>query len=360
MTKHDPAPEPRRSPARLAARTAAALMLVLIAAALWVDRATAPAAALAIAAVAAVAAVGAIAWGLEQRARSGRAAAALAEAVEAAARGEARERGFPSVAAAPAAMHRLVRAVDGLVRLIRAERHRMRDIAARAFRAQEAERLRIARELQERTAQELAVALLRLRAARGAGDPLERERLLDELRDGLVATTDDIRRYARALHPPALRDIGLVAAIEAYARALVASATPRIELDAAPLAGLLSPEGELALYRVVQESVGNAVRHAGAQRIRIEISTAAGWVEARVADDGCGFDVAAVQRAEPCLGLFGMQARALALGGEYSIDSGPAGTTVAVRLPVFVRTRPSGVPLPVVSAVGAQPEGVIA
>jgi two-component system, NarL family, sensor histidine kinase UhpB len=247
-------------------------------------------------------------------------------------------------------------AVERLLGQLRSERQRLRDVAARAFRAQEAERVRIALELQEQTAQELAVSLIRLRAARNAPDGPQRERLLDEMRDDLARATDDVRRYARVLHPPALKDIGVAAAIDAYARSLAASGSLAIVVETQAVAGLLSPEGELALFRIVQEALGNAVRHSRAGRIDVRVAPCDGGVCATIQDDGIGFDVTEKERGAPCLGLFGMQARALSLGGDVRFDSRPgAGTRVQVVLPAYAR-RPGGRgALPLVLSPAAMP-----
>jgi signal transduction histidine kinase len=97
----------------------------------------------------------------------------------------------------------------------------------------------------------------------------------------------------------------------------------------------LSPEGELALFRIVQEALSNVARHALASHARVTLREVDGAVEAVVEDDGCGFDPAAQEAARPCLGLFGMRERALYVGGEVEVRSTPgAGTRVRIRIPL--------------------------
>jgi signal transduction histidine kinase len=256
----------------------------------------------------------------------------------------------------------VVRLVEHLVHQARSDRQRLRDVAARAFRAQEAERLRIAQELQEQVAQELAVSLIRLRAARAATDPLQRDEILDAVREDLAKATNEIRQYARVLHPPALKDIGLVPAIRGYANSLSASGRLRVQIEARPIDGILGPERELALYRIVQEALGNVVRHARATRATVAIELQNGHVVVDITDDGRGFDRESVERSTPCLGLFAMQTRALALDGEVEITSTPgSGTHVRVRISTFARVRERGGALPLVlapiavGASGAEP-----
>ena len=238
----------------------------------------------------------------------------------------------------------------------RAERDRqlLRETAARAFRAQETERMRIARELQEETAQALSALLLHLQVARVHPDEATRRGVLEEIRDGLVEATDTVRRFARGLYPPALNDVGLVAAVQSYAETLSERSGPRITVIAGEVRGLLTRERELALYRVLQEALGNAVRHAAARDVEVRIARDGERVVASVEDDGAGFDVAAEEAAQPCLGLFGMRERALYAGGRATIESGPGrGTRVAVELPVAAEP-PAG--LAIVARPLARPE----
>jgi two-component system, NarL family, sensor histidine kinase UhpB len=221
------------------------------------------------------------------------------------------------------------------------DRHRMRDVAARAFRAQEAERLRIARELQEEVAQTLATVLFRLRAARQTADSAQREAALDEARDELTRITDDLRQFARALHPPALRELGIGPALEGYARALSRSTDLAVQIISDDLRGVVPPECELALFRIVQEAIGNAARHAGATTVLVRIRNEGDRVRTFVEDDGAGFDVEETESRLPSLGLFGMRERALSVGGTVEIDSAPGeGTRVRIHIPVDARSAP--------------------
>src|SRR5690625_357974 len=150
-------------------------------------------------------------------------------------------------------------------------RSRLREIAARSQNAEEAERKRIARELHDETAQTLAALLIRLRLARGIEDVEAREAMFDDVKDEIARALDGIRRFARGLRPPALDELGIVAAIESHVRMLNEAVSFDVEVDAEPISGLLSPEAELALYRIIQEALSNALRHAEASLARVEI-----------------------------------------------------------------------------------------
>jgi two-component system sensor histidine kinase UhpB len=223
------------------------------------------------------------------------------------------------------------RLLDGLA----ADQQRLREVAARAFRAQESERVRMAHELEGETAQTMSALLLRLRVARRATDMAARERLLDQLRDQIVDLADRMRDFAGMLHSPTLDEVGLRAALEGYCRRLSAHTSLRVEVSGDEVDGLLAGDGELALYRVVQEALSNVLRHAAARQVRVTVGTEAGAVFARVDDDGRGFAVARTEASEPCLGFFGMRERALYVGGEVQVESTPArGTRVTVRVPL--------------------------
>jgi two-component system sensor histidine kinase UhpB len=241
---------------------------------------------------------------------------------------------------------RLAAVFNRVLDALATDRARLREVAARAMHAQEAERVRIARELQEETAQTLASMLLRLRLARQTAAPADRDALLDELRRDLMETTDAVRRYARALHPPALRDLGVGAAVEAYARTLAESSAPSVVVQGTIVRGALGADAEVALYRIVQEAVANAVRHADAARVVVRLGVEGNEVVASVEDDGRGFDVKDTEAERACLGLLGMRERALYIGGTLELDSAPGrGTRVHVRAPAatrLVQSAPAG------------------
>ena len=233
-------------------------------------------------------------------------------------------------------LERVIRVFNRLLDAVAADRQRLREVAARAFRAQESERVRMAHELEGETAQSLSAILLRLRIARRCTDSMGREKLLDGLRDDIVGLTDRLRDFAGMLHSPTLAEVGLVPALEGYCRRVSAHAGVEISVRGDGQAdGLLAADGELALYRVVQEALSNVLRHAGARQARVEVSREGGCVVATVRDDGRGFEVADAEAREPCLGFFGMRERALYVGGTVEVESAPgAGTRVKVRVPV--------------------------
>jgi two-component system sensor histidine kinase UhpB len=146
---------------------------------------------------------------------------------------------------------------------------------------------------------------------------------------------------AKGLRPPALDVLGLAPAIESYARSLAEAADLELDLRSDLVDGVLTPDVELILYRILQEALSNVVRHSGASAVRIRLARRGTDVELVIEDDGAGFDVGAeLSDRSRGLGLFGMQERAAYIGGTVSIVSTPGrGTTVAVTVPIAEASR---------------------
>jgi two-component system, NarL family, sensor histidine kinase UhpB len=220
-------------------------------------------------------------------------------------------------------------------------RRRLRDIAARALNATEEERKRIARELHDGTAQTLAALRVRLRVARAAEDAELRSQLLERIGSELGEATEEIRRIAQGLRPPALDMLGLAPAIESFARGIGDTTGLEVVTEITPVEDLLPSEAELALYRIVQEALSNVSRHSSAARVLIRLDRTGRSVVASIEDDGRGFAVID-EMSRRGLGLFGMQERAAYVGGTVEIDSEPGrGTRIRATIPM-VETAPYG------------------
>ena len=228
----------------------------------------------------------------------------------------------PRSALADKDLARLVDAFNDALERVALYRRKLGEAAARAVRREEEERNRVARALQEETAQRLAALLLRLRIAAGERQRAEGlEGLLEETRKEIAAALDVIRDYAVARRPRVLDDLGLEAAVEAYARALEGPDL-RVEVDANPAGRGSDPALELDLYRIVREALDNVVEHSDAHYAVVRVARADGAIAVSVEDDGRGFDVDAALSGES-LGLFEMRERASSAGGTLLIDSRP-------------------------------------
>jgi two-component system, NarL family, sensor histidine kinase UhpB len=205
-----------------------------------------------------------------------------------------------------------------------------RESARAALAAQERERTRIARELHDEVGQALTAVMLQLeRASRRADAPVRGD--LEEAREGLRATLEEVREIARRLRPEALDDLGLASALAALTNDVSRRTGLRVERRLAADLRALEPDEELVVYRVAQEALTNVARHSGARRAWVTL----GWDgDGRVAltlhDDGRGFDPGTHASDS---GLRGMRERAVLIGASLDVDSRPGhGTTVRLRL----------------------------
>jgi len=211
----------------------------------------------------------------------------------------------------------------------------------RLMTAQEDERKRLGRDLHDGVGQTLTAVVLTLDAAESmlwAGEraPSAMARSAIERAQELAAIAlDETRDVAYRLRPDRFVETGLVAA----AKRLAASAGAHVTVVADPglaVPGLLDPEGEMNVYRIVQAAMGNAVRHAHANHIRIEFASDGAVLSVAVIDDGIGFDAAT--REDRGLGFAGMRERALILrAGLETTSVRGEGTRVALTVPLSRR-----------------------
>jgi signal transduction histidine kinase len=161
----------------------------------------------------------------------------------------------------------------------------------------------------------------------------------NELRTIAVRTLDEVHQIALQLRPSALDDLGLAAAIERYVADCRRHSGLEIDLVIRGIdEARLPTEIETALYRIVQESLTNVIRHAKAHTVSVLIERyTQPRLEVRVVieDDGCGFDPSTAGTANQRLGLYGMRERAQLLRGDLTIESGTTmGTSIFVNIPL--------------------------
>ena len=220
---------------------------------------------------------------------------------------------------------------------LESDRERMRALASDVIQAGDTERAALARELHDSTAQRSAALLLQLSAAaRDCSDPVLRRRLV-AARDAALELTEELRGLSQSVHPRVLDDLGLVPALQKLVRDSTNGTGIDVDIDARGGADVLPPRIATALYRVAQEAVGNAVRHASPRRIRIVLQTDPSAATLEVYDDGIGFDVDAVTRSVtmPNRGLLAIRERVALIDGSVEIKSAPrGGTTVVATVPL--------------------------
>ncbi|MHC4716568.1 MAG: sensor histidine kinase [Planctomycetota bacterium] len=203
--------------------------------------------------------------------------------------------------------------------------------------AREAERRRLAGDLHDSVGQGLVALHLGLQALAGhvRGDG-QRLREMAGQCEGLIR---EIRAVCRGLYPPTLESLGLCAALQQLVEEFGSQARIGVSCALSDDAGRFAPDVEIALFRIAQEAVTNAVRHARAGRIGVDLSHHQGRAELVVSDDGPGFDPQ-LASATQGLGLNIMTERALAVGGDLKIDSRPGRTRIIARVPGEPRFRP--------------------
>jgi two-component system sensor histidine kinase UhpB len=212
----------------------------------------------------------------------------------------------------------------------------LRRVAALVIGAQEEERKRIARELHDQTAQALTTMLIRLKLLEKADTNEKLREGLAEMRTLISATMHDVRELSRSLRPTLLDDLGLVPALEAYLNGLRERVSEQITFKVCGFerTGRLPDLIELVCYRVVQEAIVNALKHAVAKNLSVELERTPGRLLAIIQDDGCGFDLGENQPDEG-LGLLGMNERAQLTGGKVLISSKLGhGTVVYLEIPL--------------------------
>jgi signal transduction histidine kinase len=200
---------------------------------------------------------------------------------------------------------------------------------------QEEERRRIARELHDDLSQRIALLDFEVQHLRQelpqdlTAGATER---LSNLRLQISALADDVRKLSHRLHPSILEDMGVEAALRSVVRDFAQGHEVAVRFRAEALSRPVPLDVATALYRVAQEALRNAVRHARDAHIEVSLSEAEGELRLTIEDDGPGFDLN-VAREKRGLGLVSMQERARLVGGQFALLSAPGrGTKIVVTV----------------------------
>jgi len=215
----------------------------------------------------------------------------------------------------------------------------LRALTHRVVQVQEAERERVALELHNNITQHLCAVLPRWTALANklpAQEKASREEVL-KLSEMLGQTVDEVQRIARNLRPSVLDELGLVPALRATCTEFANRTGVSLKLACKPLTARLPAEGELALYRILQNALENVQKHARARHVTVCLRQRA-FIQLTINDDGIGFDPehhAARRKGKGGLGLLSMRERATYVGGDFKIKSvRGAGTKIEVLIPL--------------------------
>lgn len=214
-------------------------------------------------------------------------------------------------------------------------------LVASLLHAEEDERRRIARELHDTTAQHLAVLKLNFtRLCELQGEPADPQLATDSFRL-LDQALQEIRTLTYLLHPPLLEQFGLEGALKDFASGISRRNEIKIVVHSDDYEGRLSPTIELTLFRVIQESVTNAIRHSGTKEILIRLARDAQDARVEVQDFGSGFPTCSESSRRAGVGISSMHERLALVGGTLSVESDPEGVTVQASVPVASASPPT-------------------
>jgi PAS domain S-box-containing protein len=216
----------------------------------------------------------------------------------------------------------------------------LRRLSGQLLLSQDEERRRIARDLHDSTGQDIVALATMLGHLRGSIPSSDRtvRRLLSECKALADKCIREVRTLSYVLHPPVLDEVGLLDAIRDYATGFTQRSGIQVELELSPRIGRMPPDIELALFRVVQESLTNIQRHSGSQQAKIRIDRNA-HLTLEISDRGRGASASGARgkeepRFKAGVGISSMQERVKLIGGRLEIASSSHGTTVRVTIPL--------------------------
>jgi len=226
-----------------------------------------------------------------------------------------------------------------------------RALSARVLELQDTERRKVARELHDSVGQYLVALKINLDQLHASGSSLEpaQATLLAETLDLTERSIAEVRTISHLLHPPLLDEMGFESAAHWYTEGFAKRCSLNVNLRLPELAERFPKEVELALFRVLQESLTNVHRHANAKSIDIALTCAGGRAILTVHDDGCGISRGVVSRFRSGLasgvGLAGMRERLAELNGTLEVEPRTRGTAVRAVIPIAERNHPVSKPL---------------
>ena len=247
----------------------------------------------------------------------------------------------PTSLVADAALDRVSSTFNLLLDRVMAERERIRQLASQAIEAGDRERAALAAELHDSIAQSIAGISYQLIAAERISKDAEVTARLVAVREAAKGILEGVRLLSHAVYPRILDDLGLASALRELGRSMAVDIGPVITVDVSEVAESaakrLPVERAAVLYRVAQETVRNALRHASASRIVVRLDATADAFTLVVEDDGVGFDLAQPGLESSGLGLFTARERVSLAQGHFDLVTRPGGgTRVTASIPAML------------------------
>ena len=225
-------------------------------------------------------------------------------------------------------------------RSLRESEASLRSLCARILQLQDQERRRIARDLHDTTGQELAVIVMSLKHLSNSLDQpgFDARKAIAEVSELARQVNDEIRTLSYLLHPPLLDEFGLGYALKWYVEGFNKRSGIDVTLEVSEKLPRFASDKEMALFRVVQESLTNVMRHSGSRKAWIRVTQNRGVVQVGVEDEGSGIDAAILGRLARGpkalgVGIPGLRERLRQLGGRLEISSSSGGTRLVAVLP---------------------------
>jgi signal transduction histidine kinase len=228
----------------------------------------------------------------------------------------------------------------------------LRDLGGRLITAQEVERSRVARELHDDLNQRMALLSIELEqlAQRTPADQANVRQSIHNVCARAQEISSEIQRVSYQLHPSKLDHLGLLAAVRSFCNELGDHHQVKITFRETGSHGVLPKEVTLCLFRIVQESLRNVIKHSGAREATVTLDGSEHAMQLTVSDTGHGFD-AGSSEAKAGLGLISIRERLRLVGGEISIHSTVFGTRIYVSVPLGTRTGSEDVMMEPISEV---------
>lgn len=217
---------------------------------------------------------------------------------------------------------------------------RERETARAILVAQESERARIARDLHDHLGQQMTALRLRLESLLATCEDEGTRTVIEDLRGAALKIDREIGFLAWEMRPIELDALGLEGALMSFIQEWSAQYNIDVEfhsnLNRSAAGNNVLPDGvEINLYRIMQESLNNIMKHARAQKVDVLVHRRDGEISLVIEDDGIGFELNSSKAVSGGLGLTGMRERAALLGGDLEIESRKGkGTTILVRMPI--------------------------
>ncbi len=230
---------------------------------------------------------------------------------------------------------------------IEQSRQQLRSLAVHLLSVREQERASVAKEIHDDVGQIVAAVRMDLAAVQRklGSDSRQQQQHIEHTIELLGKVVETVQRVMSELRPPVLDGVGLAAAVEWQLGQFQKRTGINCELVSEMDDGVLSAEGNLALFRILQEALSNVAQHAKATAVQVRLANAQDWLEMEVSDNGRGISEADL-RGQQSFGILGMRERVQVMGGEIQIGAPEGGgTRVLVRTPIADSLAGSAIPL---------------